>query len=358
MGRPKTQHEGIRCMRCWTVSLVMACLSITHWSAHAQATNAQPAAHKHVRIGVSGRPDQAPLEIALRRGYFEQEGLEAETVQAASGQEMIPALASNQLQAASGSPNAGLFNAFNRGFDIRIVGDFAHIGDAEDRTISIMARADLIDSGEIKTFADIKGKVISQGPGPGQIAAIIFQRLFDQAKLTTSDVTIKSINFPDSLAAFAGKTIDVAFMIEPLVTEAERQKLARVMVHGGAIDPGAELSIWLFSSDFAKDRDAATRFMVAFLRGARDYYDAFFLDKDKDATIALLIKYLPVKDPALWQNSRQFTDLNGRVNVKDLKNQAAFQVQHGNVTGGVPSIEKYLSPEFSEAAVRELGERK
>jgi NitT/TauT family transport system substrate-binding protein len=345
-------------MRYWTVSLMVAFLSIANSPAHAQATGAPPAARQPIKIGVSGRPDQASLEIALRRGYFEREGLDVATVQAASGQEMIPALASNQLQAASGSPSAGLFNAFNRGFDIRIVGDFAHIGDATDRTTSIMARTDLIDSGEIKTFADIKGRVISQGPGPGQIAAIIFQKLFDQAKFSASDVTIKSITFPDTLAAFASKTVDVAFMIEPLTTEAERKNLARVMVSGGALDPGAELSIWLFSPVFAKDNDAATRFMVAFLSGARDYYDAFFLGKNKEATIALLAKYLPVKDPKLWENSRQFTDLNGRVNVEDIKSQAAFQVQHGNVTGGVPDIDKYLSPEFAEAAVKQLGERK
>ena len=145
---------------------------------------------------------------------------------------------------------------------------------------------------------------------------------------------------------------------EPLVTEAERRNLARVLMPGGELDPGAELSIWLYSPEFAKNKDAATKFMVAFLRGARDYYDAFFLGKDKDAAIALLTKYLPVKDPALWQTSRQSTDLNGRVNVADLKRQAAFQKARGHITGPVPDIDKFLSPEFADAAVRQLGERK
>src|ERR1041385_4523229 len=104
-----------------------------------------PATRKVVKLGVSGRPDQASLELALRRGYFEQEGLEVQTVQGTTGQEMVPSLASNQLQAASGSPNAGLFNALNRNIDIRIVGDFAHIGDANDRTVSIMVRTDLME---------------------------------------------------------------------------------------------------------------------------------------------------------------------------------------------------------------------
>ena len=33
------------------------------------------------QLGVSGRPDQVSLELALRRGYFEQEGLDVETVE-------------------------------------------------------------------------------------------------------------------------------------------------------------------------------------------------------------------------------------------------------------------------------------
>jgi NitT/TauT family transport system substrate-binding protein len=340
------------------VSVMLALLVATPGPVQAQATNAAPTARKHIKLGVSGRPDQASLELALRRGYFEQEGLDVETVQATTGQEMVPSLATNQLQAASGSPNAGLFNALKRGIDIRIVGDFAHIGDAQDRTIAIMARAELVDSGQVKTFADLKGRSVSQGPGPGQISEIIFQKLFDQAKLSPSDVSMKYLNFPDMLPAFASKTLDASYLVEPLVTAAERQNLARVIAPGGAIDPGAELSIWIYSPEFAKDKDSATRFMVAFLKGARDYYDAFFLGKNKDATIALLTQYLPVKDPKLWETSRQYTDLNGRVNVPDLKYQAAFQAQRGYVTGGVPDIDKYLSPEFAAAAVKELGERR
>lgn len=336
---------------------IVALLLLVDVSAYAQTSSTAPAARKTIKLGVSGRPDQASLELALRRGYFADEGLDVETVQAQTGQEMVPAVATNQLQAASGSPNAGLFNALNRNIDIRIVGDFAHIGGADDRTISIMARPDLLDSGQIKTVADLKGKTISYGPGPGQITQIIFQTLYDQAKISASDVDIKYLNFGDTLASFAGKTTDVGFVVEPLVTQAEAQNIARVFIPGGQIDPGAELSIWVYSPEFAKDKESATKFMVAFLRGARDYYDAFFLGKGKDAAIALLTQYLPVKDPKLWEKSKQSTDLNGRVNVADLKRQAAFHKAHGNITGPVPDLDKYLSPEFAEAAVKRLGER-
>jgi NitT/TauT family transport system substrate-binding protein len=339
------------------LSIITAALLFAGWAAEAQTPSTAPAPRKSIKLGVSGRPDQASLELALRRGYFADEGLDVETVQAQTGQEMVPSVASNQLQAASGSPNAGLFNALNRNIDIRIVGDFAHIGGADDRTISIMARPDLLDSGQIKTVEDLKGKTISYGPGPGQITEIVFQTLYDRAKISASDVNVKYLNFGDTLASFASKTTDVAFVVEPLVTQAEAQNIARVFIPGGQIAPGAELSIWVYSPEFAKDKEAATKFMVAFLKGARDYYDAFFLGKGKDDAIAILTKYLPVKDPKLWEKSKQYTDLNGRANVADLKRQAAFHKAKGSITGPVPDLDKFLSPEFAEAAVKRLGER-
>ena len=339
------------------LGVIAAALLLAVTAAEAQNSSPAPTSRKSIKLGVSGRPDQASLELALRRGYFADEGLDVETVQAQTGQEMVPSVASNQLQAASGSPNAGLFNALNRNIDIRIVGDFAHIGGLDDRTISVMARPDLLDSGAIKSVADLKGRTISYGPGPGQITEIVFQSLYDQAKISASDVNIKYLNFGDTLAAFAGKTIELGFVVEPLVTQAEAQNIARIFKRGGEIAPGAELSIWVYSPEFAKDKESATKFMVAFLRGARDYYDAFFLGKGKDDAIAILTKYLPVKDPKLWANSKQYTDLNGRVNVADLKRQAAFHKAHGNITGPVPELDKFLSPEFAEAAVKRLGER-
>jgi NitT/TauT family transport system substrate-binding protein len=323
----------------------------------AAAQPAAPAAKTTVKLGISGRPDQAFLELAIRRGYFEQQGLDVQTVQGSSGEEFVSSLAANQLQVASGSPNAGLFNALNRGIDIKLVADFAHVGGAEDRTVAIMVRRDLLESGAVKTVADLKGKTIAAGPGRAQYPDVLYSKIFAAAKMTPADVTITQLNFADSLAAMGSKRIDAAFMVEPLVTQAEAQNIAKVLVPGGAVDSGAELSVVFYSAEFAKQTDAATRFMAAFLHGARDYYDAFFLNKDRDAAIKILTQYLPVKDPKMWENSRQFTDLNGRINVADLKRQAAFYKEQGNITGPVPDIDKFVAPQFAEAAVKSMGER-
>jgi len=131
-----------------------------------------------------------------------------------------------------------------------------------------------------------------------------------------------------------------------------------VLVTAGEIDPGAETSILQYSAQFARRTDAATRFMVAYLEGVRDFYDAIFRNQDRDATIAILIQSTPLKDKAIWEEDMfRHTDLDGRVNVADLKSQAAFYKQQGTLTGPIPDIDRYVDPSFAAAAIKIIGER-
>jgi NitT/TauT family transport system substrate-binding protein len=320
------------------------------------AAQAEGAAKTVVKMGVVGRPDQAPFELAYRRGYFDRHGISIEEVPASSGQEFASALATDQLQVATGVPNAALFNALNRGIDIRIVADFAHLGDAKDRTVSIMVRSGLMESGAVKTVANLKGRVINAGPFPGQYPDVLWAKVLALGHLSESDVTITHLGFSDALGAMGTQKVDAAFVIEPLVTQAEAKHIAGVLLPAGAVDAGAELSIVLFSPGFSKNLDAGSRFLAAFLEGARDYYDAFFLNKGRDAAIALLTQYLSVKDPKLWATARQFTDLNGHVNVADLKRQATFFKKQGTLTA-VPDIDHFVDTRFAERAVKMIGRR-
>jgi NitT/TauT family transport system substrate-binding protein len=311
-----------------------------------------------VKVGIAMRPDAAPLVLALRRGYFARQGLGVELIAGTSGQEFVPALALNQVQVTSGTPNAGLFNALNRGIDIRLVADFAHMGGSEDGAVSIMARADLVDSGVLKTPADLKGRIVAAGPSRGEYPDVLFQKLFDLGRLSSADVDVRYIDFAGALAAFSTKTIDAAFMIEPMILQAGRQNIARILVPGGVADPGAELSIIEFSPGFAKDSETAIKFMVGYLEGARDYHDAFALQQDREGAIALLTQYLPPKDPTIWREAqRHYPDLNGQINVANLKSQAAFYKAQGTLSGPVPDIDKYVDPQFAEAAVKRIGRR-
>lgn len=323
----------------------------------AATASAQTAPKLSLKVGASDRPDQAALYLALYHGYFEQQGLAVELIPAVTGADFLSGLGMNQIQATTSSLTAALFNALNRGIDIRIVADYAHVGTERDQTAAIVARVDLIDQGVLRTPADLKGRVLAGGPVPAQLPELVYRKLFAECNISAADVTMRFLAFPDSLAALATKNIDVAFLIEPLVTQADRQNIARVFVPLSAVMPGAELSVLQFSAEFAKNSDGAVRFMVAYLQGVRDFYDATWLHKNEDATIALLMEHLSLKDRNLWKVMRRHADLNGRINVASIKEQAAFYKDEGTVTGPIPDIDKFIDKHFAEAAVKIIGER-
>jgi NitT/TauT family transport system substrate-binding protein len=312
-----------------------------------------------IHVGVVERPDLAPFVLALYGGRFAEQGLDVQPVVGTSGQDFVSSLATDQMQVASGVPNAGLYNALNRGIDIRLVADYAHVGPRpEDSTVSIVVRADLLDSGAVKTPADLKGRVAAAGPSPGQYPQILLAKALERGNLKLTDVTVRYLPFPEALAALGTKNIDASFMIEPLTTQWKRQNIARVLVPAGAVDPGAELSIVLYSPEFAKNADLATRYMIGFLQGVRDYQDAFFLQKNRDAAIAILIEHTILKDPKAWQEAiPQNTDPNGHINVDDLRRQAVFFKEQGTLSGEVPDFAKFVDPRFAEAAVKKIGRR-
>jgi len=342
--------------RRWWVSLP-AVLFVALLLVTTDGAKAETAPKLALKVGASDRPDQAALYLALYRGYFEKQGLAVELIPAATGADFLSGLGMNQIQATTGSLNAALFNALNRNIDIRIVADYAHVGTENDQTAAIVARADLIDGGSLKKPADLKGHSLGAGPVPAQLPELVYRKIFAMGGIGPSDVTMRYLPFPDSLVAMGTKTLDVAFLIEPLVTQADKRNIARVFMPLSAVIPGAELSVLQYSAEFAKDIDAATRFMVAYLQGVRDFYDATWRHQNEEETISLLIEHLSLKDRDLWKVLRRNADLNGEINVPSIKEQAAFYKEAGTVTGPVPDMDKFIDRRFAEAAVKILGRR-
>jgi NitT/TauT family transport system substrate-binding protein len=310
-----------------------------------------------VNVGVTGRPDQAQLELARARGYFQKQGIDVHFVPGGtSGQDYISSLATNQIQVAAGSPNAGMFNAVNRGIDVRIVADWAHLGESDDSTFSFVVRKDLLDSGEIKTPADLKGKPIGVGPQFGAYNEMFIYKMLKGAGLGMSDIEPEFINFPDGLAAMGSKKIVGTLMIEPLVLIAHERKVAEVLMPASKIDPGAQVAVVLYSPQFADNTELATRYMVAYLQGVRDMLNAYVKRIDTDATTDILIETLSIKDRHVWEAmSPHVVDPDGRINVKHIQEQAEFYKMRDEVSGPVPDVAKLVDTRFAEAAVKILG---
>jgi len=205
----------------------------------------------------------------------------------------------------------------------------------------------------------VGGSPVARATGKGTIGDVLFVKAAQKDGLKPSDFQTQYLAFPDILVALGSKKADAGELTEPLVTQAVAKKIATVLYPAGAVIPGAELSVLQFSPQFAAQQpEAATKFMIGFLQGVRDYHDAFFNHQGEDQAIGELIQRLPVKDPQVWKTAAPASvDLNGNINLDDLKSQAQFFQDQGTLQGAIPDIAKYVDTKFAQAAVKQLGAR-
>ena len=113
-----------------------------------------------VKFGSTGVSTDIGVFIAMDRGYFRDEGIETEFVQFSTGPDLLPALVTGEIHVAGGSANAAFYNAAARGLDLKLVADK---GGCWTGTCyyALVVRKDLIDGGQVRDFADLRGKRIA-----------------------------------------------------------------------------------------------------------------------------------------------------------------------------------------------------
>ena len=123
------------------------------------AAMAAEAADK-VKLGMIGSMADAPIYLAVEKGYFRDVGIEVELEPMGSLAKQIAPLSSGDIDVGFGAISAGLYNAVNRDIPLKVVADKGRNAPGYAYN-SIMVRKDLVDSGQVKTLADLKGRTIA-----------------------------------------------------------------------------------------------------------------------------------------------------------------------------------------------------
>ncbi|HLB12722.1 MAG TPA: hypothetical protein VJO15_07175 [Dehalococcoidia bacterium] len=111
----------------------------------------------------------------------------------------------------------------------------------------------------------------------------------------------------------------------------------------------------IFSEPFAKNVDAGKRFMVAYLKGLRDYNDSFVKNQGKKEIVDILAKHSPVKDPKLYDKiDMPFLDPDGKMSREAMKADIDYFLKSGYV-GGKLTLEDIMDAQFIEYASGQLG---
>jgi ABC-type nitrate/sulfonate/bicarbonate transport system substrate-binding protein len=314
----------------------------------------------HLKVGTIRIIADAGMYIAQERGYFKEQGLEVEFVDFVTAAEAIAPLGAGQLDIAVGAVGARLFNAVGRGIDIKLVADKAATSpDPRNGFSSSLALAipkEYAENQVITDYRDLRGRTLAL-PSRGTTSHVLIDRALQKGGLTLADIEIKEMSFPDMNAALVNKGIDVALQIEPLLSMGEAQGVLVRWKRAEEIYPGQQVAAIIYGPRIAAmGQNVGNRFMVAYIKGLRDYNDAFGPKrKDRAAVVSILTQYTNVKDPALYDRMTfDYMNPDGYINAEALAADLDWFVVNGYLREK-PDLRTVVDNRFVEYALQQLG---
>jgi NitT/TauT family transport system substrate-binding protein len=109
-----------------------------------------------VKLASAGIASDVGFFLALKKGYFRDEGLNVEMTQMANAPQMIGPLGMGQLDVGAGTVAASLYNAVAQNIALRAVADKGSMRPGYGFS-GLLVRKDLVESGRFKSYADLKG---------------------------------------------------------------------------------------------------------------------------------------------------------------------------------------------------------
>ncbi|HWP28637.1 MAG TPA: ABC transporter substrate-binding protein [Chloroflexota bacterium] len=322
-------------------------------AANAPLPTAAPSPPAKVQVGVIGSPSDAGLYIAMERGYFAAQGIDAELVYFDSGARMPPAIGTEQIQVGGGVLSAGFYNLVAQEVPLKIVADKGSFS-AGFGFEGLMVRKDLLDSGQVRSVADLRGRTIAHS-AEANGTHFLLEVALRSGGLSDRDVNLVTMPFPDMVPALANRSIDAGMFLEPNGVRAEEQGVGVRWLYGDQIYPNYQLAVLFYSAGFVRQEDLARRFMVAYLQGVRDYNDAFVRQRNTDEVIAILAKHGTVKDPTMYRRMvAPSLHPDGLLNLDSLRQEYDWYLERGYIKNRLDLL-SIIDDRFRQAAVAQLG---
>ena len=310
-----------------------------------------------VAVGTGGSASDAPFYIAYDKGFFKDEGLDVDLIVLDSGAKVIAPLGTGELDVGSGALSVGFWNALVRGVKFRIVADRGH---AEPGYLyqTVFMRKDLIDSGQFKSLADLRGMRMGFA-AQGVTSLSLLNEAARFAGIKYEDVVPVYLSFPQQIAALQNKALDGTFLIEPQATAAVNAGYGVRFMDTNVFYPHQQISTIFYSDKFARERkDVADKFMRAWLRGVRTYNDTIkggrIAGPSADEVVQTMAKNFNMKPELIREMYSQAVDVDGAVNAAGIQKDLDFFQKQGWVAGQIKAGD-VIDVSFAQKASAALG---
>jgi NitT/TauT family transport system substrate-binding protein len=324
----------------------------------ATAASAQTAplnSHVALKVGAIGAVSDAGIFIAQEKGYFRDEGLDVEIVGFKAAPQILPAIATGEVQVSGSAVTPALFNAFARGITMKLVADKGQVAQGFGFA-AIVIRSDLADT--VRDFKDLKGRKFAV-MGKGVSSTTQLGKALERGGIEPNEVELIELGLPEMVAALGNKAIDGATLLEPFITFATARNVGfRWKGMEDFLPFTGQNGVIIYSQQFTQEQpEAAKRWMAAYLKGTRAYLDAVTKGTDRDGINAILAKHTAVKDLALLAKiAPTGFDPNGRMEIKSLEADQDWFLKLG-LQQSRADLGKVMDYQYVDHAVARLGKR-
>jgi NitT/TauT family transport system substrate-binding protein len=303
-----------------------------------------------VHVGTVNQASDAGLYVAIDKGYFAELGLKIDLVTFTNAATMIAPLGAGELDVGGGAVSAGLWNAELRKVGVRAVADKGSTR-AGWSYFALVARKD----GPVQRCEDLKGKSISNASlSNGVLHAI--DLWLAKCGLSLADVEVKTLGYPEVVPALINGGIAAGHLGEPLLSANLQNGTIRVLARQDEMRPVDQVALLYFSEKFRDDREAARRFMVAYVRGIQDYLAAYANGAPPaDWFIDVMMKHIRVKDRAVFAKATPAgLDPWGRMDLAAMRSDFDWFKAHRLIASPDATFEAPIDTSFVEFAQQYL----
>jgi NitT/TauT family transport system substrate-binding protein len=313
-------------------------LTLAFFAAAALAL-ASPVRAESIKVGISKLLSYPAVPIAIERGYFKEQGIDAEMVYFDSAEPIAVAVASGSVDFGVSGLSAAFYTLAGQG-QLRMI---ASSGYEQPGFYNIVLLGSLkaYDAG-LKSPKDLAGHSVAVTQ-LGTSLELNLARLAQKFGVDFKSLEVKPLQSNGNVvSALTGGTIDAAVIPATPALKLLATNQVKALSWVGDDAPGNTGSAAFTGTKTANDRgDLVKRFLVAYRHGMKDFHDAFTdaAGKRQDqptapAMLELMSKFTGVPIAAI-EKATPYVDPQGRVDVPEIKSQIAWYRSQGQIKAPV-----------------------
>jgi len=294
-----------------------------------------------VRIGTVVLSGIAPILVAVDKGYFRDEGLDAEIVNFQNAAAISSAIISGDIEFGVSSFNAALFNLAGKG-GLKII---AGIGTEQPgyKQYGYFVGNKAYEAG-LKTLPDLKGRSVAVATFGSAVHYTILAALrkYDVPKESVRLIAAQTI--AAQLAAVLGGQADMGILHVGQIAQLEADGVGRTIAWAGDVERYLFSGMYTSPRLITGNREIVEKTVRALQKGAAEYNRVF---NQRDAAgnfapgpgyeemLALLKPRIKVGDPHALAKMLGYADPSIQIDVESLATQIATWRSLGMVNDGV-----------------------